>query len=77
MSLPNGKYRTKAGSTLEISGKHSGIAAVEFDWLEEDNACCDCDAQAYPSPGQDGWYLVWDCDECGGGRALLYPAEAQ
>ena len=35
MGLPNGIYRTAAGSTVTISGKYSGISAVEFDWLEE------------------------------------------
>jgi hypothetical protein len=67
MKLGNGTYRTKAGSTLTISGKHSGIAEVEFDWLEE-GACCDCQANAYPD---DDGFLTWDCDECGGGKAEL------
>jgi len=65
--LPFGKYKTIAGSTMEISGKHGGISTVCFDWVEE-NACCDCQAEAYDDDG----YLVWHCDVCGGGTAKLY-----
>ena len=68
MKLPNGNYRTARGSTMEISGKYAGISRVEFDWVEE-CACCDCHAQPY----DDGGYLVWDCDSCGGGSAKLVP----
>ena len=63
-SLPNGRYVTLAGSTLEISGDHGGIARVAFDWLEE-GGCFDCEAEPYPLDGR----LVWRCDECGGGSA--------
>ena len=41
MSLPNGHYRTAAGSEMWISGKHDGVSEVSFDWFEED-ACLDC-----------------------------------
>ena len=68
MNLPNGKYRTAAGSTMEISGKYSGISRVEFDWLEE-GGCVDCKCSAYDVDG----YLTWDCEECGGGSAKLIP----
>ncbi|MCR4297553.1 MAG: hypothetical protein NUV75_02185 [Gallionella sp.] len=67
MTLPNGHYRTAAGSEMWISGTHAGKSVVEFDWIEEDNACLDCVPEAYDS---DGW-LVWHCDYCGGGRAEL------
>lgn len=67
MSLPNGHYRTVAGSEMWISGNHAGISRVEFDWLDEENACLDCVPQAYDVDGD----LVWVCDECGGGRAKL------
>ena len=66
MSLPNGKYRTKRGSTVTISGKHGGISRVDFDWCEED-ACIDCEPRAYDTDG----HLVWDCEICGGGMAKL------
>ena len=69
MGLPNGIYRTAAGSTVTISGKYSGISAVEFDWLEE-GGCSDCVPNAYEYEGD----LIWHCDECGGGRAQLIPA---
>ena len=69
MTLPNGKYRTEHGSTMEISGTHGGISKVEFDWFEEPGACCDCIAQPYPDEGR----LRWTCADCGGGSAKLYP----
>lgn len=71
MSLPNGTYRTKAGSEVRISGKHSGVASIDFDWFEEAGACCDCQPSPYPLEGR----LEWSCDVCGGGFAELYPVE--
>ncbi len=65
--LPIGKYRTKAGSTMTISGKHGGISDVSFDWVEEDNACVDCQ----PDPYDEDGYLTWNCDHCDGGSAKL------
>ena len=64
--LPNGKYKTKNGSIMTISGKYGGKAEISFDWLEE-NTCCDC----HPEPYDDEGYLVWRCDVCGGGKAKL------
>jgi hypothetical protein len=64
--LPVGKYRTKGGSTMEVSGKHGGISRVEFDWLEED-ACDSCTPEAYDDEG----FLSWHCHRCCGGRAKL------
>ena len=49
---------------MTISGKHGGISRVLFDWVEE-GGCCDCHAEPYDD---DGW-LIWRCDECGGGSA--------
>ena len=66
--MKNGMYKTKNGSTVEVSGTNSGIFKVFFDWLEED-ACCDC--QVDPIPQDDG-YLTWTCYVCGGGKAKLY-----
>ncbi len=72
MGLPNGHYRTKAGSTLEVYGAHSGCVRVEFDWLGEDHACFDCTVEPYPEDWGDGTYhLTWHCDYCGGGSAEL------
>ena len=65
--MKNGIYKTEKGSVVEISGKHSGISCVEFDWLEE-GGCCDCQVEAYPT---DDGYLIWHCDKCGGGSAKL------
>lgn len=68
--LPPGKYKTQAGSTMEITGKHGGISIVEFDWLEE-GGCIDC----VPEPYDDEGCLVWSCEECGGGCAQLMKEE--
>jgi hypothetical protein len=68
--LPIGAYRTQAGSRLVVSGKHGGVRHVDFDWLEE-GGCLDCTVQPY----EDDGYLVWDCEQCGGGRALLRRVE--
>jgi len=73
MSLPNGLYRTAHGSTLKISGKHGGIAEVEFDWFEEPDACIECEVDEYPDDDEN---MVWHCDYCGGGSAKLMPVEA-
>lgn len=70
-ALPNGHYRTAAGSQMWISGDHGGRSVVEFDWVEE-GACCDCQAQPYEVDGM----LTWHCDECDGGCAQLYPADS-
>ena len=70
MKLPNGKYRTAAGSLMEISGTYGGISRVDFDWIEE-GACCDCKVNAY----EDGGDMCWSCDYCDGGRAKLYPMD--
>jgi len=68
MSLKNGTYRTAAGSEMRVSGLRSGVSAVNFDWVEE-GACVDCQPNVYDDDG----YLVWDCDDCGGGKAKLEP----
>jgi len=67
--LPNGHYRTANGSEMWISGAHGGVSRVEFDWLEEPNACCDCRVDAYERNG----CMHWTCDFCGGGFAELQP----
>jgi hypothetical protein len=73
-SLPNGHYRTKAGSTVEVYGQHSGCVRVSFDWFEEPDACCDCVVEPYPENWGDGTHrLTWRCDHCGGGSAVLEP----
>ena len=71
MKLPNGHYKTAAGSEMRISGTHSGRSVVDFDWLEE-GACVDCRVSAYEHDGD----LIWECDRCSGGRAALMPVPA-
>ena len=63
--MQNGHYQTVNGSRVTVSGRHSGIYEIEFDWVEE-NACIECRPSVY-----DG-SLVWDCDHCNGGRAMLH-----
>jgi len=65
--LANGSYRTPAGSTVTVSGKHGGIFTVAFDWFEEPRACDSCVVDPIP----DGEYLTWACGRCGGGSAML------
>ena len=67
--LPNGHYRTAAGSEMWISGENGGRSAVAFDWLEE-GACPECEVDPYDFDGM----LLWHCEECNGGSAQLYPA---
>lgn len=74
MKQPNGHYRTRAGSTVEVYGDHSGCVRVTFDWYEEPNACCECVVQPYPVDWGDGEFrLAWRCDYCDGGSAELFP----
>jgi len=71
--LKNGTYRTPAGSVVKISGKHNRKSLIEFDWLEEDNACCDC----YPEVNNVGETLEWFCDDCLFNSAPLTRCEEQ
>lgn len=63
--MTNGHYQTKNGSEVIVSGEHSGIYDIAFDWLEEDNACIEC------RPSVHDGYLTWSCEYCGGGSAEL------
>ena len=75
--MQTGIYKTENGSTVKISGNHSGIAEVDFDWFEEE-ACADCKCEAYPQWfGPFDWRLVWYCDQCGGGNARLKREETK
>jgi hypothetical protein len=64
-ALPNGTYRTKRGSSVTVSGQHGGVSRIDFEWIEEDNSCIECE------PAIADGYLVWHCDEHDGG-AVLY-----
>lgn len=67
--LTNGTYRTQHGSIVEVSGRHHGIHAIRFDWVEEERACIDC--QPYLHDDE----LHWECAHCGGGWAELKKVE--
>jgi hypothetical protein len=69
--MTNGQYRTTHGSTVEVSGAHSGIYEIAFDWVEEDGACIEC------RPSVHDGCLVWDCDEHEGGSAELKRVNAR
>lgn len=72
--MTDGKYHTTAGS--EVTIRHGRLAEWSFDWFEEDHACCEC--VPYAVDEQDGQpYLVWACNDCPGGSALLLPGEAE
>jgi len=64
--MKKGTYKTKGGSIVEVSGKHSGIFNIDWDWVEED-ACDSCE----PDVDHLNERLVWYCDYCGGGSAEL------
>jgi hypothetical protein len=74
---PNSRAATGICKTLTASmparmgGEHGGISEVSFDWLEE-GACLDCRVSAYDIDGM----LIWECEECEGGRAELFPVAA-
>lgn len=51
INFSNGVYATLRGSIVTVSGKHSGIFTVKFDWLEERNACLDCNVSPVPVDG--------------------------
>ena len=59
------KYKTKNGSIVVISGKHNGIIEIDFNWIEENNACCDCE------PFVENDMLIWECKYCDGGNTIL------
>lgn len=68
----HGLYRTEYGSTMRISGANGGISEVEFDWFEEDGACCDC----RPEPYADDGFLVWRCN-LHRGKAQLFRVDGR
>ena len=64
-------YKTEAGSILKIHG--NGLHQLEFDWLEEPGACCDCVPSPYPyEDAEDNLYIIWQCEYCGYGKARIY-----
>lgn len=69
--MANGEYFTEHGSKVTISGEHSGISTIEFDWFEEPGACIDC----RPSVDHRERLLTWDCSEHDGSSAELFDEE--
>ena len=63
------KYRTDAGSRVEISGAHRGISVIEWDWFEE-GACPEARPVADVSDRAEP-ILIWSCECCGAGHARL------
>lgn len=64
-NLSDGKYITKHGSIIHINGKSW---KAEFDWCDEEDACCDCQVE-----GSEDGLLIWSCEYCDGGNAELEP----
>lgn len=60
-----GLYHTPAGSIFNVheNGRDYG---ADFDWVEEDEACCDCDTGTFEfGIGVDNNpYVDWDCLYC-------------
>ena len=63
------RYRTAAGSSVEISGQHDGISVIEFDWFEE-RACIEAHPTCDIADEDDAW-LHWWCECCCPGSAKL------
>lgn len=54
------KFKSAAGSTVTVSGKHQGVFTIDFDWFEE-GACCD----SYPDFNNDfANPAITACCEC-------------
>jgi len=68
MIPPRGKYKTEAGSEVEISEEYA--VSIDFNRHEED-ACEDCVAHADFEWDNGEYFLCWYCDYCGGGMAKL------
>lgn len=70
-------YKTEKGSTVTLYPNYlvgcqmTQRATVSLDFVEEDNACIDCDPEPFPETRDGKKYLVWKCDFCGGGEAEL------
>lgn len=67
------RYRTAAGSIVEISGEHRGISTIYFDWFEE-GACIEAHPTADVTDKMDP-RLSWQCDCCGYGETPLQPEQ--
>ncbi len=76
----NGLYRTKAGSTVRVSGRYNGIIKIDFDWFEE-GGCIECESpeiNIMDFPDRFGnFFLTWYCEYCSKGikQARLYKVE--
>ena len=67
--LPNGTYRTAAGSLVTIDGIYGGRHVIDFDWFEE-GACI----EAHPSVDVIDGCLHWNCGCCPDGGSAARPA---
>ncbi|PWB94629.1 hypothetical protein [Methylosinus sporium] len=65
------RYRTAAGSTVEVSGEFRGIFEITFDWLEE-GACIEVRSSVTVDL-RDEPRLYWRCDCHGERSAPLVP----
>ena len=62
--MKQGLYKTEAGSTVSVQGKHGGIYHIDFDWVEEKDACLECHPTVYDCT------LWWACQEHSGSAEL-------
>jgi hypothetical protein len=54
---------------VTVSGRHHGICDIVFDWFEE-GACTEAHPAADIGDSSEP-RLVWQCDCCGAGSAIL------
>lgn len=65
-SLAPGRYRTAAGSRVLIFGDHGGCYEIDWSWIDENGACCDCK----PYVTREGEFS-WECEKHDSGKAAL------
>jgi hypothetical protein len=71
VKLENGTYKTEAGAVLTVSGKHGGVFSLDWDWIDEETACDNCEPEPIPEWDGENWFINWYCEACDGGCAVL------
>ncbi|MGH7917001.1 MAG: hypothetical protein ACREQE_05985 [Candidatus Binataceae bacterium] len=64
--MTKGEYVTEKGSTVKVG---DGVFIIAFDWVEEDDACIDCEPWLDHHEG----VLRWHCPYHESGSAILKP----
>lgn len=69
--MKGAEYKSKAGSRVITDGYY---IQIYFDWIEEDDACVDCEPNVDPAEVMSG-VLSWTCEVCGGGCTEIRKVE--